>query len=179
MQWQVPRKTILSKEQLEYFQGSKTYQDIISYIETLNTAVIGSKLTDDCHISPVSTAHLTNILVPLMMGKKLKKGVTAVLGILEKIAQIAKDIPPVDNAASRFGNPAFRTFYDKVSEVRREFFLDIQCICCIHIHSISRYRRLYMSYYPISLREVCRRSLSISMKLGAIERGLIMEVVWS
>ena len=120
MQWQVPRKTILSKEQLEYFQGSKTYQDIISYIETLNNAVIGSKLTDDCHISPVSTAHLTNILVPLMM-EKTEKGVTAVLGVLEKIAQIAKDIPPVDNAASRFGNPAFRTFYDKVSEVRRVF----------------------------------------------------------
>ena len=55
MQWQVPRKTILSKEQLEYFQGSKTYQDIISYIETLNNAVIGAKLTDDCHNSPVST----------------------------------------------------------------------------------------------------------------------------
>lgn len=54
---------------------------------------------------------------------KLKKGVTAVLDLLEKIAQIAKDIPPVDNAASRFGNPAFRTFYDKVSEVRR-----ISCI---------------------------------------------------
>lgn len=54
MQWQVPRKTILSKEQVEYFQGSKTYQDIISYIETLNNAVIGSKLTDDCDISPVS-----------------------------------------------------------------------------------------------------------------------------
>ena len=48
-----------------------------------------------------------------------EKGVTAVLGLLEKIAQIAKDIPPVDNAASRFGNPAFRTFYDKVTEVRR------------------------------------------------------------
>jgi len=54
MQWQVPRKTILSKEQLEYFQGSKTYQDVVSYIETLNNAVIGAKLTDDCNISPVS-----------------------------------------------------------------------------------------------------------------------------
>ena len=60
-----------------------------------------------------------------------KKGVTAVLGFLEKIAQIAKDIPPVDNAASRFGNPAFRTFYDKVSEVRRENNLVIQGICLI------------------------------------------------
>jgi serine/threonine-protein phosphatase 2A activator len=41
------------------------------------------------------------------------------LNVLEEIAQIAKDIPPVDNAASRFGNPAFRTFYDKVSDVRK------------------------------------------------------------
>lgn len=31
-------------------------------------------------------------------------------------ALFAKNIPPVDNSASRFG---FRTFYDKVSEVRR------------------------------------------------------------
>ena len=65
------------------------------------------------------------------MMKLKKKGVTAVLGFLEKIAQIAKDIPPVDNAASRFGNPAFRTFYDKVSEVRRENNLVIQGICLI------------------------------------------------
>jgi len=52
-----------------------------------------------------------------------EKGVTAVLDILDKISQIAKDIPPVDNAASRFGNPAFRTFYDRVSEVRRNALL--------------------------------------------------------
>ena len=54
MQWQVPRKVILSKKQLEYFQESKTYQDIISYIETLNSAVIGAKLTDECTTSSVS-----------------------------------------------------------------------------------------------------------------------------
>ena len=48
-----PRKYILSKEQLEAFQASKTYQDIISYIETLNEAVIGVKLTDACEESQV------------------------------------------------------------------------------------------------------------------------------
>jgi serine/threonine-protein phosphatase 2A activator len=37
---------------------------------------------------------------------------------LDKVEQLAKETPPVDNAASRFGNPAFRTFYDKVLEVR-------------------------------------------------------------
>jgi serine/threonine-protein phosphatase 2A activator len=53
--------------------------------------------------------------------KQETQGVTAVLGILDRIESIAKDIPPVDNKASRFGNPAFRTFYDAVSEVWHAF----------------------------------------------------------
>ena len=39
------------------------------------------------------------------------------LDILDDISAMAHSIPPVDNKLSRFGNPAFRTFYDKVSEV--------------------------------------------------------------
>lgn len=37
--------------------------------------------------------------------------------MLDEVEEIAKSIPPVDNSASRFGNPAFKTFYDKVQEV--------------------------------------------------------------
>ena len=37
--------------------------------------------------------------------------------MLERVLEMANSIPPVDNKASRFGNPAFRTFYDKVQEV--------------------------------------------------------------
>jgi hypothetical protein len=37
--------------------------------------------------------------------------------MLDEIEEIAKSIPPVDNSASRFGNPAFKTFYDRVQEV--------------------------------------------------------------
>ncbi|KAF4613156.1 hypothetical protein D9613_010808 [Agrocybe pediades] len=95
MTYQKPRKAILSKEQLEYFQQSNTHKEIVSYVETLNESVVGSKLTDDCSTS---------------------KGVTTVLELLDEIEKIAEETPPVDNAASRFGNPAFRTFYDKVSE---------------------------------------------------------------
>jgi serine/threonine-protein phosphatase 2A activator len=39
------------------------------------------------------------------------------VAVLDSVAQIAKDTPPVDNAGSRFGNPAFKTFYDKLKEV--------------------------------------------------------------
>lgn len=43
--------------------------------------------------------------------------------MLNEVEEIAKGVPPVDNKASRFGNPAFRTFYDKVSEVRHACWL--------------------------------------------------------
>jgi hypothetical protein len=38
------------------------------------------------------------------------------------VEALAKETPPVDNAASRFGNPAFRTFYDKVQQARDKFY---------------------------------------------------------
>jgi Phosphotyrosyl phosphate activator (PTPA) protein len=104
----------------------------------------------------------------------IEKGATAVLDLLEKIAQIAKDIPPVDNAASRFGNPAFRTFYDKVSEVSEKNTLRKSAYLTIY-----RYRNLYMVHYRISRRIVCQRSLSISTKPGVIGQESITAVVWN
>lgn len=53
MAYKPPRKTILTKEQLQYFQESQTHKDIVAYIEILNESVVGSKLTDDCSISKV------------------------------------------------------------------------------------------------------------------------------
>jgi hypothetical protein len=47
------QKAILSIEQLAAFKTSKTYEKITSYIETLNSAVVGVKLTDECTQSHV------------------------------------------------------------------------------------------------------------------------------
>ncbi|KDQ56607.1 hypothetical protein JAAARDRAFT_36089 [Jaapia argillacea MUCL 33604] len=95
MSFQPPRKCLLTKEQLLAFQASKTHQGLVSYIDELNASVVGVKLGSQCSESP---------------------GVEAILGVLDKVEEIAKDTPPVDNKASRFGNPAFRTFYDRVAE---------------------------------------------------------------
>jgi Phosphotyrosyl phosphate activator (PTPA) protein len=56
MSFQIPRRAILSPEQLAYFQTSKSHQSVISYIESLNNAVVGVKLTDECSESPVRSA---------------------------------------------------------------------------------------------------------------------------
>ena len=39
------------------------------------------------------------------------------IDILDSVLSTAKAIPPVDNKLSRFGNPAFKDFYDAVSKV--------------------------------------------------------------
>ena len=58
----------------------------------------------------------------------LQQGVQAILGVLKSVEEIARDTPPVDNSGSRFGNPAFRTFYDRTKEVMHiTFFL---CFIC-------------------------------------------------
>lgn len=55
-----PRKLILTKENLEAFQASKTHETIVSYIITLNECVVGVKLTDDLSLSPVRGSALGN-----------------------------------------------------------------------------------------------------------------------
>lgn len=59
----------------------------------------------------------------------------AVLNILDKVAETTKDIPPVDNKASRFGNPAFRAFYDKIAEVRPAYTVLCSAAYQTHISS--------------------------------------------
>lgn len=51
-------KAILSKEQLDAFQSSNTHAKITSYIEVLNNAVIGCKLTDEYTQSQVRQVSL-------------------------------------------------------------------------------------------------------------------------
>lgn len=88
-------KAILSPEQLQAFQSSDTHKLIVSYVEALNESIVSAKLSDDCPQS---------------------KGVLDILNILDHVESTAQSIPPVDNSGSRFGNPAFRDFYDKIKE---------------------------------------------------------------
>ncbi|KIP09941.1 hypothetical protein PHLGIDRAFT_125927 [Phlebiopsis gigantea 11061_1 CR5-6] len=118
MSFQPPRKVILIPEQLAHFQQSKTHQEIIAFIEELNERVVGVKLTDECAQS---------------------SGVKAILDILDKVEQTAKEIPPVDNKASRFGNPAFRTFYDKVSELSPQLHSTLPSLPLDAVPEISAY----------------------------------------
>ncbi|GJJ14708.1 hypothetical protein Clacol_008975 [Clathrus columnatus] len=72
----------------------------------------------------------------------MSRGVDAILEVLENVEKLAKETPPVENAGSRFGNPAFRTFYDKISELAPSFHekilnLPSECIQEVSVYFIE------------------------------------------
>ncbi|RKP39917.1 Phosphotyrosyl phosphatase activator [Dimargaris cristalligena] len=84
-------KAILTKGDLVEFQQSPTYSRYMGFITDLNESVRGKKLTDQCP-EPQIIAKL--------------------VALLDAISKLAEETPPLQTDG-RFGNPAFRTFYDK------------------------------------------------------------------
>ncbi|KDQ13771.1 hypothetical protein BOTBODRAFT_110976 [Botryobasidium botryosum FD-172 SS1] len=161
-----PRKAILTPLQLASFQESNTYKTVVAFIETLNEAVLSVKLTDECAES---------------------EGIKAILGILDKVEQLAVDTPPVNNEASRFGNPAFRTFYDKVSECSPSLHESLPHLPKDSIQEVSVYfneawgNRTRIDYGSgMELNFLCW--LICLEKLGVIEQGdhraLVIRIFW-
>lgn len=68
----------------------------------MNIAVRGKSLFHECHISPVS------------------KGI---LNIIEALNKMVEETPPIDQP-QRFGNKAFRDWYEKLKAVRNFSFLE-------------------------------------------------------
>jgi len=118
MSFETPRKVILTQDQLKLFEESKTYDTIVTYVEQLNESVVGVKLSDEVELSP---------------------SVKSLLDIIQTVESYVKDIPPVDNKASRFGNPAFRTFYDRVSESATKLHSTIPNLPADATHEVSAY----------------------------------------
>jgi serine/threonine-protein phosphatase 2A activator len=49
----LPRKRILSQAHLKAFKESETYKDIVGFVEELNSAIVGKKLSENREESPV------------------------------------------------------------------------------------------------------------------------------
>ncbi|KAJ1022122.1 hypothetical protein NDA18_005356 [Ustilago nuda] len=94
--FQEPRKRIVSPASLHRFEHSDTFAEILAFIRVCNTSVVGKTLTDDIETSPTCKS---------------------ILAILDEVAAIRKATPPdASIGSSRFGNPAFRTFYAKIRD---------------------------------------------------------------
>ncbi|CAG8650685.1 4407_t:CDS:2 [Acaulospora morrowiae] len=113
----IPQRQILTKDDLDKFQKSSAYHEIFSFIERLNNSVKGLKLSTECAVSPT---------------------LIRILEILDKVDSFCKEIPPVNNEKSRFGNPAFRDFYDRVTNSSTELH-ETLTLPPSSIQEVSRY----------------------------------------
>ncbi|ORX67275.1 Rrd2 protein, partial [Linderina pennispora] len=90
----IPTRRILTPDDLARFLDSQVCKELLDFLNSLNDAIIGTKTTDAMEDSPI---------------------VQQLLSFLDKVEQANKDVTPVETN-SRFGNPAFRDFYDTVEK---------------------------------------------------------------
>lgn len=109
----VPQKRIVSPGSMKRWQNSDTFDQILGFVMACNDAVIGTKLTQKIEESAA---------------------VEAIMSILNTIMKIVEEVPPEEGSSSRFGNPAFRTFYKRVQEQSRELHNKIPGLQAIKGH---------------------------------------------
>jgi serine/threonine-protein phosphatase 2A activator len=92
----VPEKLVKSAMDIPKWEKSEAYYDLIGFIGSISVAVQGTKLSQECEISFT---------------------VDKLLGVLKKLEKMAIETPPIDQP-QRFGNSAFRTWFQKMQSVR-------------------------------------------------------------
>jgi serine/threonine-protein phosphatase 2A activator len=92
----LPARSILTLADLEKFQTSPTHSKFMNFLTTLNNSIKNKPLTTIYDTSPA---------------------VLILIDILKVINNLIEEIPPLEVGLSRFGNPSFRTWLDKVQEI--------------------------------------------------------------
>ncbi len=93
LKFQKPTRRILSPKDHELFLSSPTYKLLLAFVFGLTDAVV------DTPISAVKDDDLS-------------PAVKNILGILDKVEDVAERSPPEEQGDSRFGNKGFRDFLD-------------------------------------------------------------------
>lgn len=87
----VLQQKILTISDLNVFRSSDTYRQLVDFIDQLNTSVKGVTCT-----APINVSYKCGELI----------------AILNQIEEWVSDFPPQREHKSRFGNPAYRDWYD-------------------------------------------------------------------
>jgi len=90
----IPTKQLTNPSQVPVWEKSKAYSELVGFILLLNEAVKNKKVNDDY---PVSDA------------------IQSVLDLIATLEEWIRAIPPIDQP-QRFGNKAFRTFFNRLKE---------------------------------------------------------------
>lgn len=96
-----------------------------------------------------------------------------IIDILETLLNWVKEIVPVENSKSRFGNPAFRTFYEKVKSVSNAMGANFEVL----FTNLLKYSLFPNYLQTLYLKLLSRKLENISMKALAMKNVSIMEQV--
>ena len=114
-----PTKRIVSQAALKRFEESPVFDEILSFNSLLNEAVVGKKLRQkDVVESPP---------------------VRAICNLLATVDRLVDETPADKSSGSRFGNSAFRTFYQKVKSRMAELHSSIPGLPAEAVEEISIY----------------------------------------
>ncbi|TFK28219.1 Phosphotyrosyl phosphatase activator [Coprinopsis marcescibilis] len=166
-----PTKRILTPAQLQAFQRGEAHATIVGWVQRLNRAVKGVKLGEASSGSEV---------------------ITALLKILDRVLQFAKETPVVENSGSRFGNPAFRVFYDLVGEATYGMHLEYLVPLGLPVEAIeevgtyfrecwgSRTRIDYGSGMEVNFVcwLICLEKLGLFSGTEELDKALVLQVFW-
>eukprot|EP01137_Pigoraptor_chileana_P031491 Opistho-2@19370 len=90
-----PMHEIFTPADVKSFLASEACDSLVAFVTRLGDSVIGKKITDAIVVSPT---------------------VQGMIDTLSCMDEYIKDIPPITDHKSRFGNPAFRTWLTKVQD---------------------------------------------------------------
>lgn len=90
----VPTTKVKVPTDMEQWLKSSAHNDYLGFILTINEAVKGKKLSDECKVSDFTTS---------------------VMNLLDVISAWIDNIKPIEQP-QRFGNKAFRTWHQKLKE---------------------------------------------------------------
>ncbi|KAI9906572.1 hypothetical protein PsorP6_003826 [Peronosclerospora sorghi] len=95
--YQEPSRAIFAQSDLRHFLGSPAQQMILVFVKQLNESVKGKRVSSEYEVSP---------------------NVQKAVDLIGEISSWIDEIPPIQQPM-RFGNKAFRTFYDRAIERTR------------------------------------------------------------
>lgn len=98
-----PQKEVKNPMEMARWENSETYYDLLGFVNSICVCIQGKSLSYNCKMSPVA--------------EKLHR-------MLLKLEKLAIETPPVDQP-QRFGNIAFRTWYQKLIDNSSSFLSEV------------------------------------------------------
>lgn len=111
----IPTKQIRNQDDMIRWEKSEAYQEYLGFIHLVGEAISGKKIRDE----KISKSDNVNKL----------------LNILDQLSKWIEEIQPLEQQ-QRFGNKAFRDWYDRLKKVRKKLPND-KIPCKVNIFSSS------------------------------------------